>query len=162
MKKNILVTANDFGSSKTNPGQSPKHNFFVASACEWNTDNLISWTAPHCPGHALNKLSSFVYSSSYMLYAARRPKIRSSHRQNIKLQQEYFFSWSTMEITSIVLLEVRHYKTFFKGPKSLKTTIFFEWISTRIDLLFVCLFVCFHASRRDAWPLFPAGHTLPA
>jgi hypothetical protein len=27
---------------------------------------------------------------------------------------------------------------------------------------FLCLFVCFHASRRDAWPLFPAGHTLPA
>jgi hypothetical protein len=52
---------------------------------EWNTDNLISWTAPHCPGHALNKLSSFVYSSSYMLYAARRPKICSSHRQNLKL-----------------------------------------------------------------------------
>jgi hypothetical protein len=86
MKKIILVTANDFGSSKTNPGQSPKHIYFCCERVrEWNTDNLISWTAPHCPGHALNKLSSFVYSSSYMLYAARRPKIRSSHRQNLKL-----------------------------------------------------------------------------
>jgi hypothetical protein len=28
MKEKILVTANDFGSSKTNTGQSPKHNFF--------------------------------------------------------------------------------------------------------------------------------------
>jgi hypothetical protein len=27
MKKNVLVTADDFGSSKTNPGQSPKHHF---------------------------------------------------------------------------------------------------------------------------------------
>jgi hypothetical protein len=27
MKKKILVTANDFGSSKTNPGQRPKHHF---------------------------------------------------------------------------------------------------------------------------------------
>jgi hypothetical protein len=27
MKKKFLVTANDFGSSKTNPGQSPKHHF---------------------------------------------------------------------------------------------------------------------------------------
>jgi hypothetical protein len=28
--------------------------------------------------------------------------------------------------------------------------------------IYTCLFVCFHASWRDAWPLFPAGHTLPA
>jgi hypothetical protein len=27
MKKKFLVTANDFGSSKTNPGQRPKHHF---------------------------------------------------------------------------------------------------------------------------------------
>jgi hypothetical protein len=27
MKKIILVTADDFGSSKTNPGQRPKHHF---------------------------------------------------------------------------------------------------------------------------------------
>jgi hypothetical protein len=27
MKKKILVTANDFGSSKNNPGQRPKHHF---------------------------------------------------------------------------------------------------------------------------------------
>jgi hypothetical protein len=27
MKKKVLVTANDFGSSKTNPGQRPKHHF---------------------------------------------------------------------------------------------------------------------------------------
>jgi hypothetical protein len=26
-EKKILVTANDFGSSKTNPGQRPKHHF---------------------------------------------------------------------------------------------------------------------------------------
>jgi hypothetical protein len=26
-EKKIPVTANDFGSSKTNPGQRPKHNF---------------------------------------------------------------------------------------------------------------------------------------
>jgi hypothetical protein len=28
-EKKILATANDFGSSKTNPGQRPKHHFFV-------------------------------------------------------------------------------------------------------------------------------------
>jgi hypothetical protein len=27
MKKKFLVAANDFGSSKTNQGQRPKHNF---------------------------------------------------------------------------------------------------------------------------------------
>jgi hypothetical protein len=35
MKKTILVTANDFASSKTNPGQSPKHHFCCER--EWNT-----------------------------------------------------------------------------------------------------------------------------
>jgi hypothetical protein len=28
MKIFFIVTANDFGSTKTNPSQSPKHNFF--------------------------------------------------------------------------------------------------------------------------------------
>jgi hypothetical protein len=37
-------------------------------------------------------------------HAARRPKIRGSHHQNLKLQQEFFFSWSTIKIITIVLL----------------------------------------------------------
>jgi hypothetical protein len=39
-------------------------------------------------------------------HAARRPNIRGSHRQNPKLQQEIFFSWSTIKITLIALLYV--------------------------------------------------------
>jgi hypothetical protein len=31
MKKIIIVPANDFGSSKTNPGQSPKHHLVTLS-----------------------------------------------------------------------------------------------------------------------------------
>jgi hypothetical protein len=60
--KNFLVTANDFDSSKTNPGQSPKHHLCCERVRTWNTDTLTSWTAPHCPGHALNKLSSMAHA----------------------------------------------------------------------------------------------------
>jgi hypothetical protein len=51
MKKIILVTANDFGSTKTNPSQSPKHHFCWKSV-SGNTEHL--W----CGGKLLNRLSA--------------------------------------------------------------------------------------------------------
>jgi hypothetical protein len=79
MKKIFLLQLTILAALKLTRAKAQNIFFCCERVREWNTDNLISWTAPHCPGHALNKLSSFVYSSSYMLYAARRPKIRSSH-----------------------------------------------------------------------------------
>jgi hypothetical protein len=36
-----------------------------------------------------------------MLYAARRPKIRSSNRQNLKLSQEYFLPAAINEVDGL-------------------------------------------------------------
>jgi hypothetical protein len=75
MKKNILVTANDFGSSKTNPGQSPKHHFCCQRVREYLWCCMVV--------RVLWQLTPS--RASYMHYAVRRPKICSSHRQNFKL-----------------------------------------------------------------------------
>jgi hypothetical protein len=84
MKTKFLLQLTILAALKLTRAKAQNIIFFCCERVrEWNIDNLISWTAPHCPGHALNKLSSFVYSSSYM--PTRRPKIRSSHRQNLKL-----------------------------------------------------------------------------
>jgi hypothetical protein len=54
-------------------------------------------------------------------------------------------------------------KDFFLLIKIISTRYLLISLITRKYLVdIVCLFVCFHASRRDAWPLFPAGHALPA
>jgi hypothetical protein len=86
MKKKILVTANDFGSSKTNPGQRPKHNF-----CCGEMGKKVKY---HKRGD-LGKYRGDMKFSPRKLYfaiedtrhahAARRPKIRGSHYQNLKL-----------------------------------------------------------------------------
>jgi hypothetical protein len=86
MKKKILVTANDFGSSKTNPGQRPKHHFCFGdmgkkvkyqNAEIWE-NNAEIWSFPR---------ASYTYAieDTRHAHAARRPKIHGSHHQNLKL-----------------------------------------------------------------------------
>jgi hypothetical protein len=52
------------------------------------------------------KLYTYAIEDTRHAHAARRPKIRGSHHQNLKLQQDFFFSWSTIKITTIVLLYI--------------------------------------------------------
>jgi hypothetical protein len=87
MKFLFVVTDNDFGSSKTNPGQSPKHHFCCERVRAWNTDNLTSWTASKLSVVAAHAIPRKLYAIKKNRYAhaARRPNIRGSHRQNLKL-----------------------------------------------------------------------------
>jgi hypothetical protein len=99
----FIVTGNDFGSSKTNPGQSPKHHFCCERVRAWNTDNLTSWSKLSVvAAHAIPR-KLYAIKDTRHTQGARRPNIRGSHRQNLKLTRKKN-SWSTIKITSIVLL----------------------------------------------------------
>jgi hypothetical protein len=63
-KKIFLLQLTILAALKLTRAKAQNIIFLLRARARVNTDNLISWTAPHFPGHALNKLSSFVYSSS--------------------------------------------------------------------------------------------------
>jgi hypothetical protein len=81
MKYFIIFTANDFGSTKTDPSESPKHNYSFLRA-SGNTEHF--W----CGGKLLNWLSAVAaHAIPRKLPATRTPhlNIRGSHHQNRKL-----------------------------------------------------------------------------
>jgi hypothetical protein len=89
MKKKILVTANDFGSTKSNSSQSPKHHFCYecARACCISSSHLIlSSTASLCKARArtpTNSLTAFVATAPRvaLIFVARIVNIVSCNKK---------------------------------------------------------------------------------
>jgi hypothetical protein len=78
MKKKILVTANDFGRSKTNPSQWPKHHFCCGDmGKKLNIINAEIWEN--------NASYTYAIEDTRHAHAAMRPKMCGSHYQNLKL-----------------------------------------------------------------------------